>query len=259
MTHLVFAVVGDPIGHSRSPAIHEAALRWNGIDGSYQPRRAGPAQMARIIEEVRSYQLHGVNVTMPNKRVAAGLADVLSDGARRAGAVNTLWCSRGRVYGDNTDSEGVRWAWSEGRLPRDTPVMILGAGGAAAAAALALEGTDLTISARNAQRAASLLEDTGVTGTVVSWGESLRGVAIINATPIGMRGETLPNAILDRAVGLLDMTYGGGQTPAVEAMRARGLPAVGGEYMLVGQAAAAFSRWTGAVAPFDVMLAAVHS
>jgi len=258
MTSLAFAVVGDPIAHSRSPEIQGAALRWNGINGTYERRQAGPADMPGIVEEIRSGRLAGVNVTMPNKTIAAGLVDVLSDKARRANAVNAMWRSQGVIYGDNTDVEGIRWAWTKGALPRDTPVVILGAGGAAAAAALALEDSDLAISARDRQRAADLLLRAGVEGRVIPWGEPAKGAAIVNATPIGMRGEALPHAILEGAVGLLDMTYGGGQTPAMLTMARRGLPAIGGEYMLVGQAAAAFSIWTGAAPPFDVMLAAAR-
>ena len=249
MTSLAFAVVGDPIAHSRSPEIHEAALRWNGIDGSYERRKAGQSEVAGIVEEVRSGQLHGVNVTMPNKSVAAGLADALTDHARRARAVNTLWCSDGIVYGDTTDVEGIRWAWAKGALPGESPVMILGAGGAAAAAALAFEEHDLVISARNQHRASELLEETGVAGRVVAWGESVPGAAIVNATPIGMkpnvRESPLDADLLENTRVVMDAVYNPINTRLLSDALMADCQTIPGLDMLLYQAMAAVDVWLG--------------
>jgi shikimate dehydrogenase len=259
MTALRFVVVGDPIDHSLSPLIHNAALRWNHIDGSYGRRRARPEDMAGIRAELLAGELHGVNVTMPNKAAARAVADEASEAARLTGSVNTLWCRDGVVMGDNTDVAGVRWAMHHAGLEDNGPVVIAGAGGAAAAALLALSGRDVVITARNERRVAELIEATGGLATAHPWGKPLGAATVVNATPIGMQGEALPEWLLDNAAGLLDMTYGDRPSPACQIMEGRGLPAARGELMLVGQAAVSFAIWTGVEPPHAVMLTALHS
>lgn len=256
---LELAVVGDPIDHSLSPLIHQAALDHLGIAGRYGRRRVVEAAgMDAIIAELLDGRLDGVNVTMPHKRTAAALAGRLTATAARTGSVNTLWVADGAVVGDTTDVVGVRRAWEWAELPEGGPVLVLGAGGAAAAALLALEERRLVVSARRPERARATAAAVGVQVEAVPWGRGVQGAVVVNATPLGMAGERLPEPVMAGAGGLLDMTYGHGPSPAVTEMRSTGRPVAAGESMLVGQAAASFSIWTGVASPHEVMLKALH-
>ena len=206
------------------------------------------------VEEIRDGRLDGANVTMPHKRLAAELADALGADAARAGSVNTLLATGGAVTGMSTDVAGIRRAW--GPLP-DGPALILGAGGAAAAALLALEGRPLTVSARSRESAGRLMARTGIDGSVVEWGTPVAGAVLVNATPIGMTGDRLPKGLLEPATGLFDMPYGSTATHSVLEASRLGVPVVDGVEMLIAQAALSFELWTGIEAPIDAMRAVV--
>ncbi len=251
MPEMRLVLLGDPVAHSRSPAIHRAALAASGIDGDYTARRSGPEGVAAACAEIRRGDLDGVNVTMPLKTVALAEAEVVSDVAARAGAVNTLSQADGKVRGDNTDVWGVRRAWTERGLPDGVPVLVLGGGGAAAAAMVALEEARLLVATRHPGKGAALAARIGVSAAETPWGEPAADAVIVNATPLGMKGEELPAALLDNAAGLLDMAYGRDPTPAVLAMADR--PVADGLDVLVYQAAAAFEIWTKKAAPIGVM------
>jgi len=247
------AVLGDPVAHSLSPLLHRAALEATGIPGEYEARRVDAAGMAEAVDAIRRGDLDGANVTMPHKALALELADEADDTARRAGAVNTLVRVTGRVVGHNTDVVGVRTAWRWGGLPTTGPVIVLGAGGAAAAAVLALAHRDIIVAARRPEEAQALLDRLGVDGTVRGLDVTGRGAVVVNATPLGMRGEELPGPILEEAVGLFDMAYGAVPTPAVRRAASAGIPVVAGPVMLLGQAMASFRLWTGRRAPEAAM------
>ena len=242
--------------HSLSPAMHNAVLAALGLEGVYSRRRVDIQGMIEAASQMRTGELHGANITMPHKGVAAGLADHLSPDAARAGSVNT-WAMEedGVLTGHSTDVEGVRRVWEQAGLPTDCPVLVVGAGGAAAAALVALEGRELWCSARRLEGIAALAEQVDVTFTGLSWGESLQGAVIVNATPLGMRGGELPGTLLERASGLFDMAYRSdlSHTEAVGWMRRRGLPAADGLSMLAAQAEASFEMWTGYRPPAGVM------
>lgn len=252
MLHL--ALLGDPVAHSLSPLLHAAALAAADIDGSYVARCVDAAGMETAAKELRSGQLQGANVTMPHKALAARLSDVLGPEAARANSVNTLLLRDGAVVGETTDVEGIRRAWDG--LPA-APVLILGAGGAAAAALLALEGRPITVAARRSEAAGALIARTGVEASVADWGEPVGGAVVVNATALGMRNEGLPERLLESAAGLFDMPYGSVQTPAVKRAFRLGLPVVEGVEMLVSQAALSFELWTGRPAPVAAMRAAL--
>jgi len=163
------------------------------------------------------------------------------------------------VRGDNTDVEGVVVAWTRNDLPESGPVHILGAGGAAAAATVALADRNLHVSARSPAAAETLAQRVRVPATQVPWGEGVAGAVVVNATPLGMRGETLPAKVLASAEGLLDMAYASGTTPAMSDVAARGLPVAPGTDMLLAQAAASFRLWMGVEAPLDAMRSALEA
>ena len=250
-------IFGDPVEHSLSPVIMGAALRHAGMEGSYGRRRVDEAGMRDGAEEIRDGRLDGANVTMPHKRLAAELCDRLTPQAERCRVANTLWLRDGLLHGHTTDPDGVAFAWEDARLPEEAPVLVLGAGGAAAAALVALEGRELLVSARRPQAAAALAEDLAAGARAVPWGRPVPGAVVVNATPLGLAGESLPEAALGEAVGLFEMNYGHGPTPALLRMRAAGRPTATGEMMLVGQAVAGFRIWTGKTVPAPVMLRAL--
>jgi shikimate dehydrogenase len=249
-------LLGDPVDHSRSPAIHNAALAACGIEGEYTARRVDSDGMVIAIAEVRYGRLDGANVTMPHKELAFEMSDRVSEDALRAGAVNTLVRSLGEVWGHNTDVVGIRSILGGEAWPESAPVLILGTGGAAAGALVAVADRHVSISGRRESAAAGILSRTHVGGSTVPWGNGVDGAIVVNATPIGMHGEALPDDVLLRAGGLVDLTYGHEEAPAMEHARRLGIPAADGRQMLIAQAAAAFEIWTGVSAPLDVMNAA---
>lgn len=246
-------LLGDPVEHSRSPAIHTAALAAVGIEGTYEARRVDRAGMASAVDEVRYGRIDGANVTMPHKEAAFALADRVSEAALRAGAVNTLIRRDGMAEGENTDIAALVRVWDEAGLSATAPVLILGSGGAAAGAMVALAEHRILVSARSPERAAELLDRTRIEGDVVEWGNAVQGAIVVNATPLGMEAEPLPVGVVERADGLVDLPYGIQRTPAVVAAVALGLPYVDGSQVLLAQAAASFELWTGVPAPLEAM------
>ncbi|NNF65520.1 MAG: shikimate dehydrogenase [Acidimicrobiia bacterium] len=251
------ALLGNPVRHSRSPAMHNAALRTLGLAGAYEALRVDHDGMVGAAHGVRSGHFDGANITMPHKQLAFDLADSLSVVAQRAGAVNTWVRSAGRLEGHNTDVDGIVRAWDSASFPSDAPVLILGSGGAAAAACLALHDRKVLVAARRMTAVDEMVHRLGVDATAHPWGVPLTGAVIVNATPIGMHGESLPTAVVARASGLFDMTYGDIPSPAIEAGSALGIPTLDGREMLLGQAMASFTLWTGYAAPEAAMRAAL--
>lgn len=253
---LRLAVVGDPISHSRSPLIHGAALDALGIEGSYTAIEVDTAAMTAIVEDIRRGDLDGVNVTMPHKGVAAALVDELTADAGRARSVNTIVRRPdGTLVGHSTDVSALRRLWP---LDPPTPILVLGAGGAAAAACLAAEEGTLYVSARRPEAVTHLRHQLEMDLVRVPWATAVVGAVVVNATPMGMSGEALDRRLLELGGGLVDLAYGPSPTPAVEVARELGLPTVDGLEVLVAQAADSFRLWTGRLAPVDVMLEALR-
>lgn len=236
--------------------MHNAVLVSLGLGGVYSRRRVDKQGMKEAAGQMRVGALHGANITMPHKGVAARLADRLSTDADRAGSVNT-WTLQGdgRLTGHSTDVEAVRRVWVKAGLPTDCPVLVVGAGGAAAAAMIAMEDRELWCSARRSEAVSLLAERVDVFFRPLPWGKSLLGAVVVNATPLGMRGGELPVALLERAEGLFDMAYRADRSPtaAFGWMTEHRLPASDGLAMLAAQAEASFEMWTGRRSPTGVM------
>ena len=263
----VVGIIGDPVTHSRSPAIHNAAFAACGLDWVYVafpvPPGGGPAAVAAV----RVLGLAGLNVTMPHKTAAAAACEELSPTARALESVNTVVNRDGVLFGDSTDGPGLLAALAdEGVEVRGTGVLVLGAGGAARAIvqALGTAGARVTIAARRADagaHAARLAED----ARVVDFSDLDNAVhaadIIINATPIGMAGEPPPIAVeaLQPSQFVYDTVYHPSPTPLLDAAAARGIRHAGGLGMLVHQAALSFTLWTGETAPLAVMSAAASA
>lgn len=260
----VAAVIGDPVAHSFSPTIHNAAFAAVGLDWVYVafPVRAGDG--AAAVAAVRALGLAGLSVTMPHKADAARACDELTPDAAALGAVNTVVPVDGRLVGDSTDGEGfLRALADDGVGVAGREYLVLGAGGAARAIVLALgrAGARVTVAARNlaASASAAALAPGSTTVPMTDVGASLpRADVVVNATPLGMRGEDPPFSpeILEPGQFVLDTVYHPLETSLLRAARARGVPGANGLGMLVHQAALAFERWTGRPAPVDAMRAA---
>ena len=254
---LELVLLGDPVEHSLSPAIHNAALAASGLSGTYTARRVDEGGVREAFAELRSGLLDGLNITMPHKGLAAQLCDQLEPEARRAGSVNTAYLVEGVVHGLSTDITGIHDVWSA--LPRSGPVLILGAGGAAAAACIALADHPLFVAARRDHTVGDLATKLDLDLGEVRWGVPVVEAVVVNCTPLGMMGESLPDHIVTLASGLLDMAYGADPTPAVRYLTSKGKPTVSGRDLLVAQAARSFSVWTGLTPPLGAMRTAVRN
>jgi len=254
-----FGIVGDPVAHSRSPAIHNAGFAALGIDAEFEFVPTALDRFRDAEERLRYGDLSGVSVTMPHKAHAFTAVDVVDTPAGAAQAVNTIVSADEVLTGYNTDIDGVRFSTDKLNLPDGTPVLILGHGGAAAAALVGLsESRPVSISARQNAPAIALARNIGIAVDFVEWGRSLPGSIVVNATPLGMHGEELPQGVIEDCSGLIDMTYGSSETPAIATARIKHLPYADGLDMLVGQAIAAFELFTGVAAPVEVLAAAAR-
>lgn len=239
--------------------MHRAALAHAGLEGDYEAREVDEDGFLIGVAEIRDGGLDGANVTMPYKNLAAELADVLATRAQLVRAANTLYVSDGRLLGDNSDIAGVTYAFAAAALPVDDPTIVLGAGGAAAAALVALAGRNLYVVARRPDAARTLVDSIGSSAKVVEWGEPVPHGVIVNATSLGMRGEILPAEILSAATGLLDMAYADNPTRSVTELQDRGVPVADGLDMLVGQAVDCFEIWSGSKVPPTVFRRAAEA
>jgi shikimate dehydrogenase len=265
-------VIGDPVAHSLSPALHQPALDELNIPAVYERWQTPVAEIARRVESLRNPAILGASVTLPHKVAVLGLVDNVSPGARRAGAVNTVVNRGGPLFGDNTDIHGFSVAVSEALAGHVPPVaIVLGAGGAARAVVLALEAAgveEIVVANRDVERATRLARDLAPAPVrPVRLHEDMlerelpRCGLLVNATSLGWhRGETpIELHHLDRlpdSAVVADLTYR--DTELLLAARGRGLTSVDGLLMLVHQGARAFELWTGYPAPVATMLEAAR-
>jgi shikimate dehydrogenase len=261
----VAAVIGDPVGHSLSPTIQNAAFAHCGLDWIYVAFPVATGEGAAAIDAVRTLQIAGLNVTMPHKETVAAACDELTPDAKLLGAVNTVWRRHdGVIVGDSTDGEGfVRSLREDGADPAGRRVLVLGAGGASRSVVLALGrvGARVTIAARrvSAAEATAALAPDAVAVDMADIADALAGAEIIvNVTPLGMRGEPPPFDVAQLRPGqfVADTVYHPMETPLLAGARERGIAGTNGLGMLIHQAALAFERWTGVDAPVDVMRSA---
>lgn len=267
----VLTLLGDPVAHSASPEIQNAAFDAAGVDGVYVAVRCGSDDLVGFMRGLARAG-GGGNVTIPHKEKAATLLDVRSEAVRRSGACNTFWGDEsGRVHGDNTDVEGFQRA-VRAFLDRPVPgirALLLGAGGAARAALLGLlhEGAEeVCIYNRTQERARAVARRIGgQRARVLSIMRDVEGQdfdLVVNATSLGLEaGDPSPIdfAILHRAGAAMDLVYGHHTTAFVRAADAAGIRSTDGLEMLVQQGAASFERWWGVDAPLETMRAVVAS
>ena len=257
----VVGVIGDPVAHSQSPAMHNAAFVALDLDWVYVAFPVPRGEGASAVRAVPALGLAGLNVTMPHKADAATACDELAPDAAALGAVNTVVHADGVLVGHSTDGDGFLRALGDERVEvAGRRALVLGAGGAARAIthSLGRSGAAVTVAARrlDAARAAAALAPDGVDIALDDIPVEQFDV-IVNATPLGMGGESPPfdTSHLHEGQFVFDTVYPA-DTPLLLEARARGLRAAGGLGMLVHQGALSFALWTGVTPPIDVMRAA---
>jgi shikimate dehydrogenase len=261
-TRLV-GLIGDPVSHSLSPRMQNAAFAARGLDWAYVPLRVAAERLEDAVTGLVALDFAGANVTIPHKTAVVAFCDELDPVAERAGSVNTLIVRESRVLGSSTDGPAVVGLMDAA----GASVLVLGAGGGAQAVATSLldAGAEpLRVAARDAERAhalaarlRTLFPDRKVDAEE-EWPPATSATLLVNATPI--RDEVPVE--LEGARQVVDLAYkaDGSPTALVEAAREAGCArVVDGVDVLVAQGAASFERWTQVPAPLEVMRAAVRS
>ena len=264
----IAGVIGDPVRHSLSPAIHNAAFAEAELDWVFLAFEVADGEAAIAVAGARALGVDGLSVTMPHKATVIEALDRLTPTAERLGAVNAIVREGTRFVGHSTDGAGLvdSLAFDEGFAVEGTRAVVVGAGGAARAVVLALAdagASEIVIvnrTAANAERAAALA---GTAGRVGTEDDVRTADLVVNATPLGMIGN-VDQAAIDPSLFhtnqlVVDLVYSPPITPTIRAARAAGAHAIGGLGMLVHQAALAFTLWTGQDAPLPAMSAAAIS
>ncbi len=260
----LLALLGNPVGHSLSPRIQNAAIESMGLDGAYLALRCEASDVAGLLRGIARAG-GGGNVTLPHKEEAARTVDHPTDVVRLTGACNTFWSDGGRICGDNTDVQGFRGAVETllGEPASGRKVLLLGAGGAARAALIGLledEVDEVVVWNRTLAKAEMLVEALGAgrARTAASL-ESVTEVPfelVVNSTSLGLAdADPLPIEleVLREPAPVLDLVYRPTETRLVRRARELGMPAADGGEMLVRQGAEAFQRWWDRAPPLPVM------
>jgi shikimate dehydrogenase len=272
-TTRLIALLGDPVSHSLSPAMHNPAFVQNGIDFAYVPLRVKTEDLSTAVEALRVFNFRGANVTLPHKQAIMPFLDEISDLSRLIGAVNTIVNHNGRLIGTTTDPDGFLEAYREmGLTFAGQAIAILGNGGSARTLAftlltqdvpsrVVLVGRDKQKTQRLADEITETLNKPGShfsktklemleTCTFADYGRIAPEIQIVvNATPVGMHpnSEFSPLATTELHTGqiIYDIVYVPEQTRLIRDAQALGLKTVGGLGMLVHQGRASFELWTG--------------
>lgn len=261
-------VIGDPVRHSMSPVIHNAAYAAAGLDWTYVALPVSEGQVDAALDGAIALGIEGLSVTMPHKAAAARRCDELTPAAAHLGVVNAIRCVDGQVIGHNTDGTGFLAALAHADWnPIDRNVVVVGAGGTAKALSTALVAAGVqrvVVAARRADAAHEVAELAGPEAVGVGLNE-LSGAdwgaadLVANTTPVGMAQGPAPDRSLVPVETLspdcrvIDAVYHPLVTPLLASAAARGLATLGGVELLVGVSAEVFTWWTGVEAPIDVM------
>lgn len=239
--------------------MHNAAFAALRLDWIYELLDVAPAELPAALKGLRHPDVAGANVTIPHKQAVMQHMDAVDPDALRARAVNTIVRDGNRLVGSNTDIQAIRSAIaSVGLEPKGAKAVILGAGGSARAAAVALEGAHATFVSRHP-------DDGDVPGRAIAWDDpSLHALVrsadlLINATPLGRREEMpIHPAALPRHGAVIDLVYVTGGTPLVRKARSLGLRTADGWEILLAQGVRSFEIWTGQPAPVIAMRETLH-
>lgn len=264
-----FAVIGHPVAHSLSPVMHRAGYESIGLNAEYQKFEVMPANLGDAVKGLKALGFSGWNVTVPHKEKIIPYLDSLTVEAQRAGAVNTVKVSEGRLIGHNTDGAGfIRSIQEWIELKPDKKVILLGAGGAAKgiAAALAPLGVHLHVLNRTSERAAELVKsihDYGGNAELEEWGRGnwlSQADCIIQTTTVGLKNEEYPfslHGILPDTL-VVDIIFNPWETPFLRSAKEHGCRTLNGAGMLLYQGVEAWEYWLGGQAPVEAMRSALY-
>lgn len=254
------ALVGHPVAHSLSPTLHHAAAEACGLAFEYVLVDTRPDALAPTLARLRAEGYAGYNVTAPHKEAVFRSLGALTGAARAIGAVNTVVFEPGRAVGHNTDAAGLRLAL-EAEAPPSGPAVVLGAGGAARAAAHVLRGANrpFTVVARRADRAAAIHDSSASWDAVAT---HLEGAALVLNCASRAAADAiaaLPFARTDPDALVFDLNYGPAARPVVDAVHGAGRRAVDGLAMLAWQGIGAFRLWTDSTPSFGLVMSALRA
>ena len=266
----VCGIIGDPIEHTMSPVMHNAAFQKLGLDFVYLPFQVKKEALSGAVDGVRTLNIKGLNVTIPNKVAIIPFLDKLDPLAEKIGAINTIVNDGGVLTGYNTDATGFLQALLEqGVEPEGKTTVILGAGGASRAISfiLAERGAHLVILNRQVSRAEELAQRIAQVFekdiTALTLGEEnlakvlAKADILVNTTSVGMNPDIdktpVPAGLLKPGLIVFDIVYNPVQTRLLKEAEAAGAKTINGLDMLVWQGAMAFEKWTGQKAPLDLM------
>jgi shikimate dehydrogenase len=260
----VVGLIGWPVEHSRSPAMHNAAFIALGLDWRYILLPTPPDQVEAVVARIRSGELQGANVTIPHKQAVMPFLDEIDPAAQSVGAVNTIVRRDNRLFGFNTDTVGFKRALLEtGPAVSDQPCAVLGAGGSARAVVYVLRelGAHITVYARNVEKARALHSDGRPLEALNEINSATK--LIVNTTPVGLSPDIdaspwPDDAPLPKDALIFDLLNNPACTRFMQQAKQAGLHAVNGWNMLVYQGAAAFAKWTGVEPPIAVMKQALE-
>lgn len=267
----IAAVIGDPVAHSLSPALHAAAYDALGLDWDYLACTVRRGDVAQALAGARALGFVGLSVTMPHKEAVLRAADQRSPVAERLGAANTITFRAGIAVADSTDGEALLDDLADGGFdPAGRCCAVIGAGGAARAAVLALSSAgarEVLVVNRTASRAGAAVALAGARGRLADEGDLAGCDLVVQATPLGMAGSGAESqersASFGRLLGagqlVVDMVYAPRETALLREAAARGASVRGGIGMLVHQAARQVCIWAGELPPLDAMRAAVSA
>ena len=256
----VYGVVGDPVAHSLSPAIMNAAMRRENVNAVYVALHA--KTLKDLLACVKDIPIHGLSVTMPYKEAILKYLDNTDSHTTKVGACNTVVRMQdGKLYGFNTDTAGVVRPLEQRITIAESKILVLGAGGAARAAVFGLKerGAEVYILNRNVAKGQKLARQARARTAKRQDLKKLKFDVVINATPVGM-GASRESPLNENEINtqyLFDMVYDPSETRLMELARARGAQIIPGIEMFVQQAARQFEIWTGKPAPGDEMLRVV--
>ena len=253
----LYAVFGDPVGHSLSPLMHTAAFWAAGHNGVYVAVEAKTAE--QIVTGTKALGIRGASVTIPHKTAVGAFLDECDQSVGKIGAVNTIVNRNGRLRGFNTDCEGVVRALTAATDPAGRDVLVVGAGGAARAAAVGLQdaGGRVTICNRTPARGEIIAAELDCGFQPLERLSRLETDILINATPVGMTpardASVVPVEALRAGMVVMDLVYNPIRTRLLRDAAAAGCRTIDGSEMFVHQGARQFELWTGLEAPVEIM------
>lgn len=274
-----YCIIGNHVGRSFSPLMHNAAFKASGINAVYTAHTVAENDLEKAVNGIRALGIAGASVTIPYKEKIVPFLDEITDISRSIGSVNTLFWKEGKLTGDNTDATGFFKALSAAVVVKNKTAAIFGSGGSARAVLFGLSHCGMPkkifIFARNGQKASELKKETELsmmnsgrsvlieTADLSSWKDVMEGVDIIvNTTPVGMapdaRSSILKKEEIPEGISVMDIVYRPHRTALLSNALARGCDVVYGIDMLLNQGAEQFRIWTGKKAPIETMKRALQ-